>query len=69
VLRALWEFFSERVTFEAWTPATAGATGSSIAITVPIEVEPPAEPPEQPSTTELEGETPAEESGAQDEVE
>ena len=31
VLRALWEFFAERVTFEPWTPAVAGSAGVTIA--------------------------------------
>ncbi len=31
VLRALWEFFADRVTFEPWTPAAAGSAGVTIA--------------------------------------
>jgi predicted PurR-regulated permease PerM len=36
VMRALWEYFSERIVFEPWRPSAAA---------VPVEVEPAAEPP------------------------
>jgi len=44
VLRALWEFFSERVTFEPWAPAVATSAGVTIAEPAPVQVEqsPPA---------------------------
>jgi len=39
VMRALWEFFSERVVFEPWKPGE---------VTIPVEVEPEAEEPPAP---------------------
>jgi predicted PurR-regulated permease PerM len=40
VMRALWEFFSERIELEPWKPGAA---------VVPVEVEPAAQEPERPS--------------------
>jgi predicted PurR-regulated permease PerM len=39
VMRALWEFFSERIELEAWKPGEA---------VVPVEIEPQSEPPPAP---------------------
>ena len=36
VLRALWEFFSDRVTFEPWAPAAVGPAGVTIAEPEPV---------------------------------
>ncbi len=40
VLRALWEFFSERVTFETWTSAAATPVGASAAPAPPSQEKP-----------------------------
>jgi len=39
VLRALWEFFADRVTFETWAPAAATPVGVSVAQPVPEQAE------------------------------
>jgi hypothetical protein len=39
VLRALWEFFSERVTFESWAVAETAAVGVSVATPPPAPAE------------------------------
>ena len=39
VLRALWEFFAGRVTFETWAPAAATPVGVSVAQPVPERAE------------------------------
>ena len=40
VMRALWEFFSERVTFEPWTPAAATSVGVTIDEPKPVLAKP-----------------------------
>jgi hypothetical protein len=39
VLRALWEFFSEQLTFESWAPAAATSAGVTIVESAPVLVE------------------------------
>jgi predicted PurR-regulated permease PerM len=48
VLRALWEFFSERVTFETWTPAAAAPVGI---VTAPAPPTPPKAKRARPTRT------------------
>jgi predicted PurR-regulated permease PerM len=40
VMRALWEFFAERITFETWTPATETTTHISVAPAPPAQAKP-----------------------------
>ena len=51
VLRALWEFFSERVKFESWAPAAATSAGVTIAGPAPAQVE--QAPPVETKATEV----------------
>jgi hypothetical protein len=43
--RAAWEFFSERVALEPWTPGDAGPVPVEVEIEPPRPVEPPPPPP------------------------
>ncbi len=40
VLRALWEFFADRITFETWAPATATSIGVSTTPAPPVQAKP-----------------------------
>jgi predicted PurR-regulated permease PerM len=68
VLRALWEFFGERLTFESWAPAAATSIGVSITPPVPtpaapanVEREPAIAADEESEAGEDENETGADE--------
>ena len=61
VLRALWEFFAERVTFESWAPAAATSAGVTVAVPEPVRAEQPSpvesKTPEASDTSVQEPET------------
>ena len=68
VLRALWEFFAERLTFESWAPAAATSIGVSVTQPVPaqpapatVEREPAIAADEESEAGEDENETGADE--------
>ncbi|MGC9974145.1 MAG: AI-2E family transporter, partial [Gaiellaceae bacterium] len=73
VLRALWEFFADRVTFESWTPAAATSIGVSVTQPVPaqpapanVEREPPVAADEESEVGVGENETGADEANEQE---
>ncbi|MGD0273639.1 MAG: AI-2E family transporter [Gaiellaceae bacterium] len=70
VLRALWEFFSERVTFESWAATETATAGVSVATPPPVPAEqaPPAKKRAR-KTSGAEGKTPVEETAAPEDAE
>jgi predicted PurR-regulated permease PerM len=71
VLRALWEFFSERVTFEPWASAEATAPGG-VSIAAPPPVQAAQTPPAKKRARKksgTEGKTPVEETAAPEDAE
>jgi len=61
VLRALWEFFADRVTFETWAPSAAAPIGVPATPVAPTRAKPKRAKPKSPAGSEEKGEaSPAE---------
>jgi len=61
VLRALWEFFADRVTFETWAPTAAAPIGVPATPVAPTRAKPKRAKPKSPAGSEEKGEaSPAE---------